>query len=433
MLLIYTHKSSYRITYVFKHICTRVLGIEVDFTSVIEEFISHTGPKMSYGKKPLGNEFFIQSYGLLTQQGFDSIDITVKNWEETKCFFSVGEMSTLPFDIFSASFYMLSRYEEYLPHVKDEKGRFPAAESLAFKEDFLHYPVVDIWAYKFKELLKTTFPQLSFTKRSMTVHNLIDASQPFIYKQKGAMRTCIGFTRDLFKFRLRAVFNRCSVLFGFKEDPYNTFDWIINTVKDSVTKLSIFFLLGESINFNEGTNTRRDYFKMLIKNVSDYKQVGLIFSIESLKNFKILKKEKQQLENITNRILASTMNTQYLVSLPENYRNLVELEIERDFTMVFENNIGFRAGSCTPFLFYDLDYEIVTPLIIHPLAMTTKAFQGKRDAEKVKSITNLMNSVKSVDGTFSMIFTNRDLSSNKRDRVWRNLFSNLTGKITSNE
>jgi len=433
MLLIYTQKSSYRISYVFKHICTRVLGIEVDFTSVIEEFIAHAGPKLSYGKKPLGNEFFLQSYGLLTQQGFDSIDITVKSWEETKCFFSVGESSKLPFDIFSASFYMLSRYEEYLPHVKDEKGRFPATESLAFKEDFLQYPVVDIWAYKFKELLKTTFPQLSFTKRAMTVYNIIDASQPFIYKQKGALRSCIGFAKDLFKFKLRAVFTRSGVLFGFKEDSYDTFDWIINKVKDSTTKLSIFFLLGESINFNEGTNARREQFKMLIKTVSDYKQVGLIFSIASLKKFDILKKEKQQLEHITNRGLISSMNTQYLVSLPENYRNLVELEVERDFTMVFENKIGFRAGSCTPFLFYDLDYEIVTPLIIHPLAITTKALQGKRDTEKVKKVNAILNSVKSVDGTFSIVFTNRDFSSIKRNRVWRNLFSNLTGKNTSDK
>ena len=433
MLLVYTRKISYRTTYVFKHICTRVLGIEIDFTSVIEEFISHSGPKLSYGKKPLGNELFLQSYGLLTQQGFDSIDVTVKNWEETKCFFSVGELSKLPFDIFSASFYMLSRYEEYLPHVKDEKGRFPATESLAFKEGFLQYPVVDIWAYKFKELLQTTFPHLSFTKRQMTVYNIINASQPFIYKYKGALRTFIGFSSDLFKFRLRAVFTRIGVLFGFKEDPYNTFDWIIKRVKDSSTKLSIFFLLGESINFHEGTNTRRDHFKMLIKNVSDYKPVGLTFSIASLKDFNILKKEKQQLENITNRTLVSSMNTQYLVSLPENYRHLVELEIERDFTMVFENNIGFRGGSCTPFLFYDLDYEIVTPLIIHPLAITTKALNGKRDTEKVKQVRGILDAVKSVNGTFSIVFTNMDFSSNKKNKIWRNLFSNLSGKIKENE
>ena len=43
----------------------------------------------------------------------------------------------IPFDVFSATFFLVSRYEEYLPHVKDDYGRFLATESLAFKEDFL--------------------------------------------------------------------------------------------------------------------------------------------------------------------------------------------------------------------------------------------------------------------------------------------------------
>ncbi len=426
MILIYTQKLSYRITYAFKHICTRILGIEVDFTSGIETFISHNGPKLSYGKKPLGNELFLQSYGLLTLHGFDSIDITVKDWDETKCFFSLGEKSKLPFDIFSASFYMLSRYEEYLPHVKDEKGRFTASESLAFKEGFLQYPVVDIWAYKFKTLLIANFEQLSFPHKSMSIYNLIDASQPYIYEQKGVLRTITGFSKDFFKFRLNAVFNRFAVLFGFKDDPYNTFEWIINTVKKSSTKLSIFFLLGESLNFNEGINSRRRTFKMLIKIISDYKQSGLVFSAEALKSFKFLKKEKQQLESITNRNLECSMNSEYLVSLPENYRNLVELEIKRDCTMVFENELGFRAGTCTPFLFYDLDYEIVTPLIIHPIALTTKALINKKDPEKISNINNVKDAVNKVNGTFSMIFRNSDFYSIKVNRVWRNLFTTLS-------
>ena len=123
MLLIYSLKITQRITYIFKHICFRILGVEVNFTNVIEDFMAYSGPKLSYGKKKLGDELFIQSTELLMQDGFESIDITVKDWGETKCFFAVGKNSSLPFDIFAASFYLLSRYEEYLPQVKDEKGR----------------------------------------------------------------------------------------------------------------------------------------------------------------------------------------------------------------------------------------------------------------------------------------------------------------------
>ena len=132
-------------------------GLEIKFTTKIEEFIAHQGMKFSYGKKRLGNELFIQSSDLLLEQGLSDVEVKVQKWEVTKCFFAVSDNSDLPFDIFSASFYLLSRYEEYLPHVKDEFGRFPASESLAFKKDFIKSPVVDIWAYKFKALLLENF------------------------------------------------------------------------------------------------------------------------------------------------------------------------------------------------------------------------------------------------------------------------------------
>ena len=400
----------------------RILGLEVNFTSVIEELIAHSGPKISYGKQQMGNELFIQSQGLLTEQGVESIDITVKPWEETICFFPVSEKSALPFDIFSAGFYLLSRYEEYLPHVKDERGRYPVSESLGYKEKFLQQPVIDIWAYKFKRVLKEHFPNIEFASKKMNVHPVIKAVEPYAYEHKGFFRSFIGYLSDLLRFRILQITRRTQVVLGVRRDPNNTFKWIINRAKRSKNPLSIFFLLGEAATFKESINTHRQKFKMLIKYVSDYKEVGLLFSMSALDEHTILKKEKEQLEEITNRTLLSTMGSHYLVNLPDFYRDLVELEVKRDFTMVYKNMVGFRAGTCTPFLFYDLDYEIKTPLIIHPLAMTTLALTGKSDREINKTIDAVMNSVKKVNGTFSMIFSNTDFSS-ERDKTWRKIFS----------
>lgn len=423
MLLIYTQKLTPRISYVFRHICFRILGIEIVFTSIIDEFIAHPGPKLSYGKQSLGNELFIQSEGLLVQQGFESIEITVKDWDETKCFFSMSDRSALPFDIFAASFFLLSRYEEYLPHVKDATGRFPASESLAFKEGFLQQPVVDLWAYKFKEILKTSFPELTFPIKKMHIHNLVEASQPFIYTQQGFLRTVIGYWSDLWQLKMRFVADRSKVIFGLRKDPFDTFKWLINRTKNSNHQLSIFFLLGEGLSFRESMNTQRRKFKMLVKFVSDYKETGLIFSFTSLTDYEKLKKEKRRLEDITNRTLQSSMNAQFLVNLPEIYRNLVELEIEKDYTMVFENEVGFRAGTCTPFLFYDLDSEIKTPLMIHPIAITTKSLNKKHDSEINKIFNSVFNLVEKVNGTFSMLFSNRDFRASEKNKIWRSIFS----------
>ncbi|SRX74620.1 DUF7033 domain-containing protein [Aequorivita antarctica] len=423
MLLIYTQKLTPRISYIFKHICLRILGIEVAFTSGIEEFIAHVGPKISYGKKPLGNELFFQSYGLLEQQGLEATDFTVKKWGDTFGFFSVSNSSGLPFDIFSASFYMLTRYEEYLPHVKDEVGRFMASESLAYKEGFLHQPIVDIWAYLFKDKLLEAFPELIFPHKKLIVHPVIEAAQPYAYKQKGIFRSFVGFVNSLFQGKFRNIIERIQVVLGIKRDPLDTFKWIVNKATRSNFKLTVFFLLGNALSFNESMNTHRQKFKMLIKFVSDYKDVGLIFSFNSLSDYELLKSEKRRMQEITNRSLDSSMNSEFLVNLPDIYRHLVELEVKRDFTMVFRDTVGFRAGTCTPFLFYDLDYEIKTPLIIHPSAMTTLAFQKKYASDIEKTVNNTIAAVEKVNGTFTMIFSNKDFSSTESNKVWRNIFS----------
>ena len=114
MLLVYTHKLTPRVNYTFKQICTRILGIPVSFTTKVEELIAHDSLKMSYTNQPLGNEFHVRSHRLLFEQGLSDLEINVQNWKYTKCFFSAGEKSDLPFDIFAATFYLLSRYEEYL-------------------------------------------------------------------------------------------------------------------------------------------------------------------------------------------------------------------------------------------------------------------------------------------------------------------------------
>ncbi|MFT4851374.1 MAG: hypothetical protein ACI83B_003940 [Sediminicola sp.] len=423
MLLVYTQKITPRITYAFRHICTRILGLETQFTSTIEAFVAHSGAKLSYGKQPLSSEMFIHSQGLLTQQGFESTDIVIKVWEDTKCFFSSISNSAVPFDIFSASFYLMSRYEEYLPHVKDTIGRYPYTQSLAHREGFLKQPVVDMWAYKFKVILLDSFPDLVFPIKKMTIHNVIDASQPFAFVQRGFLRAVMGFGSDLWKMKMRSIITRGQVLMTLRKDPYNTFNWIINTAKRSVSKHTFFFRLGDSSNYKEGINTKRMKFKLLVKFISDYKEVGLIFSSDTLVDYEKVKKEKERMEDITNRILRSSMNAHYIVNLPAIYRNLVELEVEEDFTMVYENKVGFRAGTCTPFLFYDLDSETKTPLIIHPLAFTTSAFEKKYDSEINKTCNKLYDAVDQVNGTFSVVFSNRDFTSSEKNKTWRSIFS----------
>ena len=424
MLLVYTHKITPRLKFTFRQICTRILGIPVSFTSKIEDFIAHDSLKMSYAVQPLGNEFHVRSHKILFEQGLSDIDIHVHDWGQTKCFFTNGEKSSLPYDIFSATFYLLSRYEEYLPHVRDDYGRFVVKESLAYKNGFLRQPVVDIWAIKFRDALQDRYPDYEFSKRKYAVKPIVDVPSAYNYNYKGLMRTIGGTINDLVRFKFSSVYDRYGVLFGLKKDPYNTFSYIINKQKGSKFKFLVFFLIGEYSTYDKNININKRKFRSLIKSVADYCNIGLKVSYLALENEVLLKKEKTEMESVINTNLKATRFSHNKFHLPESYRYLIDLEISEDYSMGYLNHIGFRAGTCTPFLFYDLDYEIQTPLKVCPFQMIDFALlKINSQLDKKQELLKIINEVKKVDGTFTAIFHNYTFSTDERWKGYKELFS----------
>jgi hypothetical protein len=433
MLLVYTHKISPRLKYIFKHVCTRVLGIKVSFTTKIEVFIAHDSLKMSYTKQQLGKEFFVKSHDILFEQGLSDVDIHIHDWENTKGFFFNGDKSAMPFDIFASSFYLLSRYEEYLPQVKDEYGRFLATESIAFKHSFLHQPVVDIWAYKFKKALQDQFPEFIFPNRTYSIKPVIDVPSAYNFKLKGIMRTIGGAIKDLFRLRFKNLYQRFLVVFGLKHDPFDTFKYILNKQKQTKCKFHFFFLIGAYSTYDKGINANKKKFISLIKQVADYCTVGLKTSFFAIEDSVILKKEKKQMEAIINTSLTASRQSYSKLNLPESYRNLIELEINEDYTMGYVNYIGFRAGSCTPFLFYDLDYEIQTPLKINSYHLMDSALLKNYSLlDKKKALNEVINEVKQVNGEFVPVFHNHTFSDANRWKGFKELFNIILNSTNLN-
>ena len=428
MLLIYSHKITPRVRYIFKHIFTRTLLISVDFTSKIEEFVAHNGPKMTYTKTPLGNEFFVKSNDLLFEQGVNDMEMMIQNWDDVPCFFKAGGKSAIPFDIFAASFYLISRYEEYLPHVKDKHGRYTAEQSLAFKYRFLEKPVVDIWAYKLLEVLKEKFPDYEYKKREYEFISTIDIDNAYAYKYKSFVRRVGGFFKDLLFFKLINIWNRFAVTFNIKKDPFDTFQQIINIRKEKNIKTIFFFLIGDYTTFDTNVSASKNKFRLLIKEMVDYALVGLHPSYFTMTNASLLKKEKLRLEGIINMPIQRSRQHYLRFSLPETYQNLIDLEVEEDYSMGYASNVGFRAGTCTPFYFYDLDFEIQTPLKVFPFALmdtTLNDYMKLTPRQSLGRIRDLKNEVKAVNGSFITLFHNESLSDYDRWKGWKRLYDSM--------
>ena len=425
MLLVYTHKITPRLNYIFKHFFVRILQIPVTFTTKVPEFVAHNGPKITYAKAPLGTEFFIRSHDLLFEQGINDIDINVSKWDDVSCFFPAGETSSIPYDIFAAGFYLITRYEEYLPHVQDVHERFPAEESIAVKNGFIEKPVIDILAYKFLELLKQKFPSYEYTNREFNLISTIDVDTAFAYKHKGTVRIIGGFINDLLHFRLKNIWFRFLTIFNFKKDPFDTFKELIKIKNEYNVKTLFFFLIGDYTTFDKNISARSGSFKSLIKSVADYAKIGLHPSYFSIKNVETLKKEKLRLESVINTPVTFSRQHYLRLVIPETYQNLIDLDLLEDYTMGYAKVAGFRASTCTPFYFYDLDFEIQTPLKVFPFAfmdVTLKNFMRLSNEESMNKILQLREEVKNVNGTFISLFHNETLSENDIWKGWSTIY-----------
>jgi hypothetical protein len=428
MILIYTHKVTPRVRYIFKHIFTRTLLVSVDFTTKVEEFVAHNGPKLTYTKTPLGNEFFVKSNDLLFEQGVNDMEIVIKKWDDIPCFFKTGPKSAIPYDIFAASFYLISRYEEYLPHVKDKHGRYTAEQSLAFKYKFLEKPVVDIWAYKLLKTIKEKYPDYNYKEREYKFISTIDIDNAYAYKYKSLVRGVGGFFNDLLKFKLFNVWDRFAVTFNIKKDPFDTFQEIINIRKEKNIRTIFFFLIGDYTTFDTNVSASKNKYRLLIKEMVDYARVGLHPSYFTMKNAALLKKEKERLEGIINMPIQRSRQHFLRFSLPDTYQNLIDLEIEEDYSMGYASNVGFRASTCTPFYFYDLDFEIQTPLKVFPFALmdtTLNDYMKLTPRQSLGRIRDLKNEVKAVNGTFITLFHNESLSNYLRWKGWKRLYDSM--------
>ncbi|HET8855772.1 MAG TPA: polysaccharide deacetylase family protein, partial [Salinimicrobium sp.] len=305
------------------------------------------------------------------------------------------------------------------------RGRFPASESLAFQEDFLEIPVIDIWALKFKKILENKFPDCKFLQRKPITENLIAVTEAFCYKKKGIVRAIFGFFIDLFQFKVKYVIDRIKVMLSFKKDPFDIYNAIIAILKRNKVSIKFMFQVSDFTTYDRNINYNRLKFQSVIKSVADYAEVGLLPGYYANENLKVLKMEKLRLEEILKRPVKSALNNKYNLQLPDTYNNMAELEILHDYSMGYANALGFRAGTSTPFLFYDLNFEVTNPVLIHPFCINLEAMDQYRESEAESKVLEIKQQVKEVGGHLIAVFTNEDFSDYANRKRNINIFKRI--------
>lgn len=423
MILVFCQKVTPRIEYTFKHVFEKALGIPVDFTTVLESFIAHNGPKMSYGEKPLGNEFFVASSGLLFDQGIQPIIITPKEWNGMMCFFEVDQASKLPFDLFSATFYLLTRYEEYLPHLKDEYGRFVATQSLVVKQKQLEKPLVDFWIKELYLLLHEVYPSLSISsgaKEKMVL--LIDVVRPFKYLHNSIATNLLEWVKSIFRLNFWEAIEQLMVLCRFRKDPWDNFEEIKQRFSKTSFYIHFFFLYSKVAYYDRGISRMNTNFQSLIKEVADYFDVSLFVSFSSRKNGKKLREECYNLNQLIHREIKNIRFSWGVAPVAQAYKNLITQEVENDFSLAYPDAIGYRASTAIPFLFYDLINELVTDLTIYPVVAVEASLRRLPPLEAIQKLHILAQNIPLASGIHCFALSNKTFEKSISNDAFRSAF-----------
>ena len=431
-MIIYASFITPRLRYVGNFICNLLTGADAQFVTDVNEFVSYTGIKINYtNTKILPDEFWLRPHTLLFEKNISQQEITVTERDGVKSFFQTE--GDFYFDIFAATFYLLSRYEEYLPHEKDMYGRYPHVNSLAFRESFLEQPLVNIWVEKFKTVLQERFSEFTFEQHKFSFLPTYDIDEAFSFKYKTWQRSAGGAFRDLLKGNLKRFAQRRNVLNNNETDPFDSYSWL-NDLHRPYSFQPIYFFLTAVKNgkYDKNNLPSEIAVQTLMKRIAEQYPLGIHPSWQSGDNHSLMSTEKKTLEDIVK--LKVTQSRQHYIrfELPNTYRYLMEAGIQQDYSMGYGSINGFRASVAVPFYWYDLNVEQVTDLKIFPFCyMEANSFyEQKQTAEQsFEELMHYYNEVKNVNGMFITIWHNTFLGTDEKFKGWRDVYASFINNI----
>lgn len=431
-MLIYTAHITARITYMLHYFNER-LGVDASLTDELDDYLSYNGAKLNYSEERIdAAEFYIKPIGLLQQHFIRKQKIHCFDWHGINAFFQTDD--DLGFDVFAAVFFLITRYEEYTEHEPDEYGRYAHWNSLAWKEGFLHQPLVDIWMIELGKRLHAKFSLLitpAYAPASSGRHHssfrflpTYDIDIAWSYKHKGFWRN-VGASLS----HPTTIGERVSVLSGKRKDPFDSYDWI-NELHQQYALAPIYFFLvaRDQSEYDKNISPAKPALQQLIRSLGANASIGLHPSVQSNVNKTLLTKERDELQRIIRKQTRLTRSHYIRFHLPHSFRELIAAGFTDEYSMGYGTVNGFRASTSHAYLWYDLEKEEPTSFRIHPFAyMEANSFYELHHspAEALDEMKKLCAEVKKVNGTFITIFHNHMLGTDPMFQGWKEMYQSF--------
>lgn len=427
MVWVYSHTASPRLQYVLQFL-SGYYKQPFELITEKERFLSNPNFKINYTKEPLPDSFHIAPVGLLFEKNIHPVAVNCFTTSAGyKALFPTTE-DNIGFDLFAALFYLLSRYEEYLPHQKDSYGRYAHQNSTAWKNDFLQLPLINIWLDHFRNVLL----QFSSERPALPLFRFLptyDIDMAWSYCHKGFLRHAGGILKAVINKQWTGVRDRIKVLSGSAKDPFDCYEWLHQLHTAHALKPLYFFHVGQRKGtYDKNISTRSKAFQTLVKQIASHYTIGLHPSWQSGDEPFRLPQEKNVLETIIQRPVSLSRQHYIRFTLPQTFRQLIATGITDDYSMGYGSINGFRASVAASFYWYDLEKEKQTSLLLHPFCfMDANAFyeQQLSPDEAAAELDHYYNEVKKVKGTLITIWHNNILGTDTAFKGWKELYQNF--------
>lgn len=415
---IYSPYLSNRLSYIVQFICTNALNVNYELHFEKENFEKASGYKINYSTLDIHADLHITPQNILFENDIKPFKIEVSHWNNLPIFFATNNQ-IIPFDIFAASFYLLTRYEEYLPYTPDLYQRFPHEMSLAFQHHFLHLPIIDLWCMELKKIIYTNNNEVIFKENKFTFLPTYDIDIAYSYLGKGFVRNVLSLAKELFTCKWYDAFRRLKVCTHYSKDPYDSYTFLDSMHEKYKLKPIYFFLIGEHGALDKNLPFESELQQKLIKITSEKYCIGIHPSFASNDN-------ENKLLNEFNKLKTTHSRQHYIrFVLPTTYNKLIALGITDEYSMGYGSINGFRASTSYSFPWYDLKQNQVTTLMLHPFCFMecNSFYEQKYTIEQTyEELLHYYQIIKKVQGNMITIWHNFSLGNEPMWKGWNTLY-----------
>jgi peptidoglycan/xylan/chitin deacetylase (PgdA/CDA1 family) len=324
-------------------------------------------------------------------------------------------------DLFASSFFMLTRWEEYVIKKRDSHGRFCIKDSLAYKFSFYKRPIVNeyieiLWIFLFK--LDDNLRRKKQKYKMILTHDI-----DYHLKYKNIFFLFKVLVGDIFKRKniFLAIDNFvifCKVKLCLDRDPFDSFDYLMDISEQYNMKTYFFFMAKGNTNYDNYYSLKDDFIQKLSRNIQKRQHfIGIHSSYDAYCSSAQFTKEKNEIKQQLG-IETTYGRSHYLkFEIPITWQIWDDNNMKWDSTLGYTRDVGFRAGICWTYNVFNILTRTELKLQEKPLiVMDIALFNDKNNNTSeimIKEIFNLLDKVKKYNGEFVLLWHNTSINANK--------------------